>query len=173
MSMPAAWVDRLFARMVARYGNGWGRMWEGINAEIVRADWAEQLDGLTADAILYGLEHLPLDWPPTASRFRAICIERRADEPVLALPAPPADPAKATAALSAMREIGRPKNGPKAWAYRLRDREQGGERLTLAQRTMWRAAIDMEGKPPAGGALPVPPAQTEPRAAVELATETQ
>ena len=42
MSIPAAWVDRLFARMLARYGNVWLRMWEGINMNIVKADLAEQ-----------------------------------------------------------------------------------------------------------------------------------
>ena len=33
---------------------------------------------------------------------------------------------------------------PKAWAWRLRDRENAGERLTIAQRDMWRAALKSE-----------------------------
>lgn len=36
---------------------------------------------------------------------------------------------------------------PKAWALALREREQAGERLTLAQRTAWRAAIARHDEP--------------------------
>jgi len=40
--------------------------------------------------------------------------------------------------------------GPKAWAHALRAREEAGERLSLAQRTMWREAIGL----PITGAIP-------------------
>lgn len=33
------------------------------------------------------------------------------------------------------------RQGPKAWAYALRDRERSGERLSGAQKQMWRSAI--------------------------------
>lgn len=36
--------------------------------------------------------------------------------------------------------------GPKAWAYRLREREQQGDRLSGAQRAMWREAIEPHGR---------------------------
>lgn len=38
-------------------------------------------------------------------------------------------------------DVGDKRIDPRAWAYRLRDREARGDRLTQAQRTMWRAAI--------------------------------
>lgn len=37
--------------------------------------------------------------------------------------------------------------GPKAWAYRLRDREMAGEQLRSNQKTMWRAALGHESEP--------------------------
>ena len=38
-----------------------------------------------------------------------------------------------------------PARAPLQWAYDLRQRERDGERLTIAQREMWRAAL---GEPP-------------------------
>lgn len=34
-------------------------------------------------------------------------------------------------------------DGPKAWAHALKAREQAGERLSIAQRTMWREALGL------------------------------
>lgn len=47
------------------------------------------------------------------------------------------------AILTKLRCIGQPEH-PKAWAEALRVREESGERLTQAQRAMWRAAIGRE-----------------------------
>lgn len=82
MSLPLPLVDSLFARMLVRYGAGWTRMWEGIAIDAVKADWADQLDRVPEYAILYGLDYLPLDRPPTASAFRALC----AAAPIPSLP---------------------------------------------------------------------------------------
>jgi len=35
-------------------------------------------------------------------------------------------------------------DNPKAWAWRLRAREAAGDRLTKAQRDMWRSALRVE-----------------------------
>lgn len=34
---------------------------------------------------------------------------------------------------------------PRAWAHKLRDREQAGEELSIAQRQMWRDALNSAG----------------------------
>jgi len=44
-SLPEAWVDSLFARLAARYGAAWLRMWDGIPLDAVKADWAAELAG--------------------------------------------------------------------------------------------------------------------------------
>lgn len=48
--------------------------------------------------------------------------------------------AEKTEILRRLARVGKPVN-PKEWAYRLKYREMQGERLTQAQRQMWRAAI--------------------------------
>jgi hypothetical protein len=87
MALPDSWLDHLFRKLGARYGEAWLRKWDGIPIADVRADWSEVLDGLSGDAIAYGLQYLPEDFPPTASAFRALCNGRPAQDR-LALPAP-------------------------------------------------------------------------------------
>ena len=81
MSLPAAWVDELFNRLTVRYGAAFMRQYEGIDASLVRADWAEILGGYVShpEAISYALQFLPPDRPPNAMVFRELC--RRAPEP--------------------------------------------------------------------------------------------
>lgn len=43
--------------------------------------------------------------------------------------------------LSLRRIMQRPQGDPKDWAYRLKAREERGERLSPAQRSCWRAAL--------------------------------
>jgi hypothetical protein len=73
MSLPSAWVDRVHARLLVRYGAAWIRKWEGVPMEAVKADWAETLGGLGREAILHALDHLPVDGPPNALQFRDLC----------------------------------------------------------------------------------------------------
>lgn len=108
MSLPAAWVDSLMARLAVRYGAAFMRQYEGIDVSLVRADWADVLGGFCGrpDAIRYALDHLPPDRPVTALQFRAIC--NAAPDTTLALPAPdvPAQPervAQIAAKLNARR----------------------------------------------------------------------
>lgn len=53
---------------------------------------------------------------------------------------PPLTPEQRRAVGQKLRQMLQQRGG-KAWAHVLRDREQRGERLTDAQRAMWRAAI--------------------------------
>jgi hypothetical protein len=39
------------------------------------------------------------------------------------------------------RTLARPRPGPKDWAYKLKDREKGGEQLDVQQRRLWREAL--------------------------------
>jgi hypothetical protein len=141
MSLPDAWVDRIFAKLTVTYGAAFLRRYDGIPIADVKADWAGTLAGFQQmpDAIRHGLEHLPSDKPPTVLEFRDAC--RKAPAPALpALPAPKADPAVAAAVRQAFK---RPAAVAceKSWAYKLRDREVAGENLTTLQRESWREAI--------------------------------
>lgn len=140
---PSAWIDSLFARLAVRYGTGWTRMWEGFDIGAVKADWSDVLDRVRPESISYALRYLPADRPPTATQFRDIC--RRAPEALPPqLPAPKVEDAVVKAAVSkALAAIG--DGNPKAWPWRLKAREESGnERLTIAQKTMWRAALASE-----------------------------
>jgi hypothetical protein len=70
MSLPAAWVDQLFARLATRYGAAFMRQWPDADPAVIKADWAEVLDGTSGHSIDYALRNLPSDWPPTALKFR-------------------------------------------------------------------------------------------------------
>jgi len=141
MSLPDSWIEELFARLAVRYGSAWIRLWEGIDPGAVRADWAEELDGLSRPSIAHGLRHLPPDRPPTVGQFLALCL-RAPDRPP-ALPAPKGDPAIGTEVLASIsRAID--KRHDKEWAEHLREREQAGDKMTAFSRFAWRKALGVK-----------------------------
>lgn len=76
MALPDSWLDHLFGKLAVRYGDAWLRKWDGVPMTAVRADWSQVLDGLSGEAIAYGLRYLPAEHPPTATAFRALCNAR-------------------------------------------------------------------------------------------------
>jgi hypothetical protein len=73
--LPAAWVDRIFARLTVRYGTAFRGRYAGVEEHLLHADWAEQLAGFLhhPDAIAYALNNLPDDRAPTVAEFRRLC----------------------------------------------------------------------------------------------------
>jgi len=145
MSLPDSWVDRIFLRLATTYGQAFLRQYDGVDLAEVKANWARELSVFqqAPDAIAYGLDHLPPDRAPTVLQFRDACrrpVEHAASTPRLPAPAP--DPKVIRAIRAAWRPVGA--GGPRAWAERLREREEGGENLTLFQRAAWRAALATE-----------------------------
>lgn len=104
---PSASVDRidsLFARMLVRYGTGWTRMWEGVDIDAVKAEWADELSQTSDEAIFYALDYMPPERPPTVKQFRAIC--NNAPPPVYtALPSPPPTEEKKAAVRMMLAEV--------------------------------------------------------------------
>lgn len=142
MALQTSWVDRIHARLLVRYGAAWLRMWEGIDPEAVKADWAEVLRGASTRAILHALDHLHPERPPTAAQFAELC-GRCPAAPQLALPAPPADRQRVA---EVMARVSRGGGGdPQAKFLDLKAREDRGEKLTWAQREMWRAGLRRHG----------------------------
>ena len=92
-ALPANWIDRVFATMIAHYGTRFADMWRDANICDVKAVWAEKLGGFAdrPDAIKYALGCLEgREWPPSLPEFLADC--RRAPRPVtLALEHKPTD----------------------------------------------------------------------------------
>lgn len=162
MSLPSGWVDSLFARLTTRYGRSFSLMWEGLEIDAVKADWADVLGGFADKpaAIRYGLDNLPSDRPPTAPQFREMC--RRSPDDTPRLPSPKADKKIAG---EAVKSLGGMKIGRKPgleWAHKLRDCELnhggnmhaagfpvpsnwiGARWMTTAQRDAWREALKTE-----------------------------
>jgi hypothetical protein len=125
-------IELVFARLLVRYGAAWRGKWAGVEPAAVLADWHSQLAGFPDSALLYALDNLPMDFPPTVGQFREVCL--RAPAPRLpALPEPKADPARLAGELRRMRDLTKNRK-PSAWMLDLEDRARRGERLSYAQR---------------------------------------
>lgn len=153
MSMPASWVESLFSRLAIRYGAVFIRQYASMDADAVKADWAQVLDGFSREAVKHAIDNLPHEKPPNAMQFRAICSQW--SEPKRqALSAPTSAPtAEVLQRASQILTTHRPQD-PKAWARRLREREivSKGVGMTRAQREMWRTALGYRFNAPADSA---------------------
>lgn len=106
MSIPNAWVDKIFAKLTLVYGRDFTDRWAVEMVPMVKADWAHELAGFKdhAESIAYALQHLPPDRPPTVLQFRDIC--RKAPAPPLKqLEAPAANPEIVRSQLARAREF--------------------------------------------------------------------
>ena len=146
--LPDKGIAAIFAKLTVRYGRSFASRWEGIDEQLVRRDWAEQLAGFERrpDCIAYALENLPADRPPTVGQFRDLCNAKPDHSEVLRLEAPRDPIPEAVAkALNRLKEAPNADDqylGPKGWAYRLRDRETAGDKLSAIQRRFWREALE-------------------------------
>jgi len=69
--------DYIFTRMSAIYGAGFSRHWDGINANHVREEWKRQLGIFLTyrPSMDYAIDCLSADYPPSAIKFRNLCID--------------------------------------------------------------------------------------------------
>jgi len=146
MSLPSAWVDKIFTRLSLNYGDEFLRRYGSMSLVDVKTNWAHELGGFEAmpEAIAYALQYLPADRAPTVLQFRDLCRQApRANELLLA---PPKTKIVSPEVIAATRKAFKPvrNTGNRDWAYALKRQEESGDRLTKAQRDMWRAAIAVD-----------------------------
>jgi hypothetical protein len=110
MSLPASWVDQLFARLATRYGAAFLRQWPDADPAVIKADWSEVLSGVTGPQIAWALDCLPSDRVPNAMHFRDLCRGAPA-APQPRLPEPKADPARVARELAKLREAANLRRG--------------------------------------------------------------
>jgi hypothetical protein len=145
MSLPSPWVDKIFTKLAVTYGQRFLGLYAGLDLQAVKDDWADELAGYAQSpaAIKHALGILPTDKPPTVLEFRQLC--RSAPQYVQAqLPGPRTPPPPNLR--EAVAGIG--KEGaydPKEWAHKLKAREESGASLTMAQKQMWREALEPRG----------------------------
>lgn len=131
MSLQLQAVDRLFERLSATYGRQFINLYEGLDAQAIKALWGHELAGFShrLQDIAWALENLPEN-APNAIQFRNHC--RRAPQPEpLRLPEPPADPARVKAELAKLGAIvkGAAQSDGRAWARAIMTRHLGGLRV--------------------------------------------
>lgn len=138
MSLPIAWVDKIFHKLTLLYGRDFIGRWEGLEIADVKTDWGHELSGFEnwPEAIAHALATLPPGKPPTVMEFRDLA-RKAPRKDLVALPGPPADPERVAAELKKLAVI-TGKNGAvarrvdhKAWARNLIAREKAGEVLNM------------------------------------------
>lgn len=141
-------TEWVLSKLALTYGVRFHDLYAGMAPEMVRRNWAKELDGVSSEGIKYALRNLPEKFPPNVLEFRRLCMSRRDEAQRLALPAPrpramtPEDKAKLAKAMGPIRDAWAARErDPRAWARRLKQRELMCEKLTPAQREMWRAAL--------------------------------
>jgi hypothetical protein len=68
-------LDYIFAVMGAIYGAGFKRHWEGMDLNIVRKVWADQVGKFLTykPSMDYAIKRCSPDFPPSAIKFRDFC----------------------------------------------------------------------------------------------------
>lgn len=64
-------------RMASRYGHAWVSQYGPLPDGIVAAEWRDTLKGITVEQLRSGFAEDAVrasDWPPTSTRFRAMCL---------------------------------------------------------------------------------------------------
>lgn len=150
----AKWTEKLFARLAAMYGARLADMWQGSNAEAVKAVWTSDLSAFTLEEIRDGIERLKDSgngFPPTLPEFRAMCrasvASKRPEHQQFELPAPDMSAeaqARRDIVVAALKKLPTPE--PSAdWAYRAYHAHVSGEKVqTHDQLQMITAAIERD-----------------------------
>ncbi|MFZ9966423.1 MAG: hypothetical protein ACO3IN_05430 [Steroidobacteraceae bacterium] len=134
--LPLPWVERLFERLQLVYGKRFAAQWDGMDMQLIRADWAHELAGFAEkpEPLRWALDHLPAH-PPNVVEFRALA--RMAPPPtVKALPEPKADPQRVAEAMAKVHVAQDLRSPAQKVIDGLLDRHQQHGRLSLAQRQM-------------------------------------
>lgn len=149
MSLPAAWIDKIFTKLTLAYGRDFQGRWEGIDMNIVKSDWAHELAGFERfpEGIAHALTHLDPAKPPTVFQFRELARKAPRTEDKQ-LPAPAASPEviaeqlkRMAPALKQMKSVGN-----KEWAEILKRRDEAGEKLSRFQVQSYRQALGIDGR---------------------------
>lgn len=159
MSLPDAWVDRIFEKLTLVYGHQFLSRWDGIPIADVKANWAEELSRFQQNpsALAYALDNLPAGKAPTVLEFRVLCNSPQAPRPEkpLALPAIASPISNGDRHLERLRRVRQqnPDCGRYAWAYalQLKDQEEPQE-VTPTVRAMYQDALAIHRRM-GGGAI--------------------
>lgn len=144
MSLPAAWVDRIFEKLTLVYGRDFLGRWEGTDLNAVKSDWGHELSGYERfpEDIAWALQHLP-ERAPSVIEFRKIArLAPEAKTPQIEYS--PAGKDRIAAELAKLGHVKKPLahgTDNRAWARAIVERHKAGENITRAQIGMAREAL--------------------------------
>ena len=133
----------LFDRLAAAYATQWLAKWEGMNIDMVKSVWQDELDRITVRQVKYALANLPRDFPPNAMQFRDLC--KQAPDPPVAMirdASRKQDPKRLAEILAKLPRFVNP--DPLSCARMHLARLRAGEKLTQNQIDLVRAALPHE-----------------------------
>lgn len=148
-ALPAEWIERIFALMLASYGTKFTDLWRGTDLAAVKAMWAEKLAGFAdkpkaiKDA-LNALDERP--FPPTLPEFLNLCREaaKRYGPTQQALPYRPTEADKQrlkNAATEAAKAVSMADYDPLTWAKKPKSQKALDMVIDGAKRNMALAQI--------------------------------
>lgn len=144
MSLPAAWIDRVFDKLTLAYGKPFLSRWEGMDINTVKSDWAHELSGFDKhpEAIAWALQNLPASFPPTVMEFRALA-RKAPDADVPRIEHSPAGKETISKEIAKLKPVFESQRKDyRDWARRIMSRHESGDRtLTKAQLDMARDAL--------------------------------
>lgn len=143
MSLPAAWIDRIFDKLSLTYGRDFMGRYEGLDINAVKSDWGHELAGFFThpSAIAHALANLP-ERAPSVIEFRRIA--RSAPEPkVHQIEHCPAGKERIAAEIAKvnLQEVDRKVKDFRAWAKAIIARYEAGDSITKTQLSMARGAL--------------------------------
>lgn len=147
MSLPSNWVEPIFTKLTLVYGQAFLRRWQDLDIELVKADWAHELDGLdrSPKSIAFALQNLPPDKPPTVLEFRNLA-RRMPAEAIQALPLPRLDAATVSGFTAKARaSLKTAAAGNKDWAHLIIKRHGAGETIRPYSLKLAREAVAPRG----------------------------
>jgi hypothetical protein len=144
MSLPTAWVDRIFDKLTLVYGQAFLRKWDSIDINAVKSDWAHELSGFEnhPKAIAWALQNLSPEKAPNALEFKFLARRAPPDE-LPRLEAPKADPERIAAELAKLAPILKkpPVRSNVEWAKAIVARHDAGGKVAPMTLRMAREAL--------------------------------
>ena len=131
-SLPPGWIERIFVRLQATYGNKFAEMWKGQDMRDVMALWASELARYRGTDISGAFDRMAREhpsWPPTLYEFADLCKAAAKPEAFHALPRPQIDQATVDPRIADLRDkLKMPKSDPLAWSKKLLQRHADGDK---------------------------------------------
>jgi len=153
MSLSTQAIDRLFQRLSATYGAHWTRQWADVPMTDIKTVWSHELSMFSDNlkAIGWALENLP-DYCPNLMQFKTLCKQApKPDYKHLESPKAPLDLVDSEI-LKMVKTLVEPQKDKdyKAWAKRLKARDEAGEVLSPHQIWSYKTALELLPKPKYG-----------------------